>query len=134
MAEGLLRYLDLGEYNYDVASAGTAPSFVHPKAIGVMTELEIDISNHRSKHVKEFTGQSFDYVISLCGEDNCPSFVGRIGTSLHWPFPDPVSAAGIDEDALAGFRKVRDDIRNKLEKFMADPSSFRTDGPEFSLK
>jgi len=132
MAEGLL--IKLGGDKFEAESAGTIPSHVHPGAIGVMAELEIDISNHRSKHVREFTGQSFDFVISLCGEDNCPSFAGKVDRMLHWPFPDPVSAAGIDEDALAGFRKVRDDIRNKLEEFMADPSSFRTDGPEFSLK
>jgi arsenate reductase len=124
MAEGLLRHIAGGRF--EVCSAGTIPSHVHPRAIEVMAELNIDISAHRSKHVKEFTGQDFDFVISLCGENNCPSFVGRIGSSLHWPFPDPVGAAGSDEEVLEAFRKVRDAIKTKIEEFVTDPDSFAT--------
>jgi arsenate reductase len=122
MAEGLLRHL--GGEKFEVHSAGTIPSYVHPRAIQAMDELGIDISAHRSKHVSEFTGESFDFVISLCGENNCPSVIAKIGTSLHWPFPDPVSAAGRENDILAGFRKVRDAIKARIEEFIADPHSF----------
>ncbi|GEM_PF-302985 len=122
MAEGLLRHIDPD--SFEVRSAGTAPSHVHPKAIDAMAELGIDISSQRSKHTREFSGERFNYVISLCGEDNCPAFLGEFGKSLHWPFPDPVSAAGNNPDALAGFRKVRDDIKNKLREFAKNPASF----------
>lgn len=126
MAEGLLRHMSGNRF--EVASAGTVPSYVHPRAIQVMGELDIDISEHRSKHVREFTGQSFDYVISLCGEDNCPSFIGRVGTSLHWPSPDPVGATGTDEEVLSEFRKVRDAIKERLEGFVKNPDSFSSTG------
>lgn len=122
MAEGLLRHM--GGEKFEAESAGTIPSPVHPRAVEVMAELGIDISDHRSKHVKEFTGQDFDFIISLCGENNCPTFVGRIGTSLQWPFLDPVGAAGSDNEVLEEFRKVRDAIKNKIEEFAANPDSF----------
>jgi len=112
MAEGLLRHMAADRF--EVRSAGTAPSHVHPRAIEVMAELGIDISTHRSKHTSEFSGERFDYVISLCGEDNCPAFLGQAGKSLHWPFPDPV------EDGLDGFRKVRDAIGARLKRFVND--------------
>jgi arsenate reductase len=131
MAEGLLRQL-AGE-RFEARSAGTIPSRVHPRSIEVMAELNIDISNHRSKHLKEFTGQSFDFVISLCGEDNCPAFVGRVGTSLHWPFPDPIGVAGSDQDVLDAFRRIRDDIKAQIEEFAADPESFSA-APGFITK
>ncbi len=131
MAEGLLRHL-AGE-RFEVESAGTIPCFVHPRAIEVMGELGVDISGQRSKHVQEFQGQSFDYVISLCGENNCPSFIGKTDTSLHWPFPDPISASGTEEKVLGEFRTVRDAIRTKLEEFIADPGSFSSGGTEFLI-
>jgi arsenate reductase len=126
MAEGLLRHM--ADDRFEVKSAGIIPSYVHPRAVQVMAELGIDISNQRSKHVREFTGQSFDYVISLCGEDNCPSFIGEIGTSLHWPFPDPVSASGTEEEILQRFRSVRDAIKERLEEFVGNPDSFSSTG------
>lgn len=125
MAEGLLKHM-AGD-RFETESAGTIPCFVHPRAIQVMAELGIDISDQRSKHVQEFTGESFDFVISLCGKSNCPSFIGKIGTSLHWPFPDPISASGTEEKVLGEFRTVRDAIRTKLEEFIADPGSFSSD-------
>lgn len=131
MAEGLLRYM-AGD-RFQVESAGTVPSHVHPGAIEVMAELGIDISDHHSKHVREFTGQVFDFVISLCGENNCPSFVGNTGSSLHWPFPDPVGAAGSEEKVLREFRRVRDAIKARLEEFIADPGSFSSGGTEFLI-
>jgi arsenate reductase len=126
MAEGLLRHM-AGD-RFEAHSAGTIPSYVHHRAIQVMAELGIDISEHRSKHVQEFTGQSFDFVISLCGEDNCPSFIGKASTSLHWPFPDPVGAVGSEEEVLDESRKVRNAIKEKLEEFVRNPDSFPSTG------
>jgi arsenate reductase len=105
MAEGLLRH-DAGA-RFDVESAGTKPSFVRPEAIAVMRELGIDISGHRSKSVEEFTGQKFDYVITVCdnARETCPVFFGGAKT-LHHSFADP---ADID-----GFRNVRDELRSWL--------------------
>ncbi|MBN2379677.1 arsenate reductase ArsC [candidate division WOR-3 bacterium] len=132
MAEGLLRHL--GGHRFEAFSAGTVPSYVHPRVIQVMDESGIDVSNHRSKHVQEFTGQEFDFVISLCGVNNCPSFVGKTGASLHWPFPDPVGATGSEEDLLDGFRKLRDGIKSRIEDFVADPDSFKTSGPDIVIR
>src|SRR6202521_1675352 len=82
MAEGLLRH-DTGE-RFDVESAGTKPGIVRPAAIAVMKELAIDISGHRSKHVDEFEGQRFDYVITVCynARESCPVFFG-LAKRLH---------------------------------------------------
>jgi arsenate reductase (thioredoxin) len=90
MAEGLLRH-DAGG-RFDVESAGTKPSFVRPEAIMVMQELGIDISGHRSKSVKEFEGQRFDYVITVCNSsrESCPVFFGG-AQRLHSDFEDPAS-------------------------------------------
>lgn len=131
MAEGLLKHL--GGDRFDVKSAGTIPSYVHPRATQVMGELGIDISEQRSKHVREFTGQNFDFVISLCGEDNCPSFIGKAGTSLHWPFPDPVGTGGSEGEVLDAFRNVRDAIKARIEEFVESPGSFASQGPSFSV-
>ena len=88
MAEGLLRH-DAGE-RFDVESAGTKPGTVRPEAIAAMKELGIDISGHRSKHVDEFEGQRFDYVITVCdnAKESCPVFFGAV-KQLHHNFDDP---------------------------------------------
>jgi arsenate reductase len=108
MAEGLWRR---EADRFDVFSAGTKPSRVRPEAIAVMKEIGIDISGHRSKTVDEFAGQEFDYVITVCDHANeiCPVFPGKT-QRLHWPFEDPS-----DE---ASFRKVRDQIRDRIHSFL----------------
>ena len=113
MAEGLLRH-DAGE-GFEVASAGVAPSRVRPEAIQVMSEVGIDISGHRSKSVDEFTGQEFDYVITVCDNANeqCPIFPGKT-ERIHWSFEDPAAVQGDEETRLATFRRVRDEIRTRL--------------------
>ncbi|MES1254235.1 MAG: arsenate reductase ArsC [Acidobacteriota bacterium] len=120
MAEGLLRH-EAGE-RFDVASAGTAPSTVRPEAIAVMRELGIDISGHRSKHVDEFLGQSFDYVLTVCDHANevCPVYPGTTGRR-HRSFEDPAALQGSDEQRLAAFRRVRDELRAYLRTF-PDPT------------
>ena len=116
MAEGLLRH-DAGA-TFEVASAGVAPSHVRPEAIAVMSELSIDISMHRSKSVDEFTGQEFDYVITVCDNANeqCPVFPGTT-TRIHWSFEDPAAAQGDEPQRLSLFRRVRDEIRERLGEF-----------------
>jgi arsenate reductase (thioredoxin) len=110
MAEGLLRY-DAGE-RFDVESAGTKPSFVRPEAMAAMRELGIDISGHRSKSVAEFDGQKFDCVITVCdsARETCPVFFGA-AERLHHDFDDPAAFDGSEEERLALFRRVRDELR-----------------------
>jgi arsenate reductase len=116
MAEGLLRH-DAGE-RFEVESAGTKPSFVRPEAIAVMGELGIDISGHRSKSVKEFDGQKFDYVITVCdsARESCPVFFGG-AERLHHSFDDPAALDGSKEERLNLFRRVRDELRSYLRRF-----------------
>jgi len=116
MAEGLLRHL-AGD-RFDVASAGVAPTQVRPEAIAVMRELGIDISHHRSKSVDEFLGQDFDYVITVCDNANeqCPIFPSNT-KRIHWSFEDPAAAAGDEQARLAVFRRVRDEIFDRLRLF-----------------
>jgi arsenate reductase len=116
MAEGLLRH-DAGG-RFEVASAGTKPSQVRPEAVAVMAELGIDISGHRSKGVDEFTGQTFDYVLTVCGnaQESCPIFPGNTVT-IHHGFEDPAALQGSEEERLALFRRVRDEIREYLKSF-----------------
>jgi arsenate reductase len=113
MAEGLLRH-DAGR-RFDVFSAGTKPSHVREEAIAVMRELGIDISGHRSKSIDEFAGQSFDYVLTVCdnAKESCLIFPGNTAT-IHHAFEDPAAFQGSDQDRLALFRRVRDQIRQYL--------------------
>jgi arsenate reductase len=117
MAEGLLRH-DAGD-RFDVASAGTRPGHVRPEAVEVMQELGIDLSSHRSKHVEEFAGQRFDFVLTVCdnARESCPVFPGH-GTRLHHAFDDPAALEGTDAERLAIFRRVRDEIREFLRGFL----------------
>jgi arsenate reductase (thioredoxin) len=116
MAEGLLRH-DAGE-RFDVESAGTRASFVRPEAITVMRESGIDMSAHRSKNVDEFEAQHFDYVITVCdnARESCPVFFGE-SPKLHQDFEDPAVFTGSDEERLAVFRRVRDELRTYLRDF-----------------
>jgi len=114
MAEGVLRHYGSGRY--EIFSAGTKPSFVNPVAIQVMKEIGIDISRYRSKHVAEFKGQSFAYVITVCNtaKESCPFFPGNT-KRLHWEFPDPPHSEAVTESAIGEFLKVRDMIHEKFK-------------------
>jgi arsenate reductase len=118
MAEGLLRHE--GGSDYDVFSAGTRPSSVRPEAIAVMREVGIDISGHRSKPVDEFGGQTFDYVITVCdnARDNCPIFPGG-AVRLHWSLEDPAAVEGSDAERLAAFRRIREQLHQRVKTFLA---------------
>jgi arsenate reductase len=117
LAEGVLRAA-AGDF-LNVASAGSKPAgYVHPLAIRAMGEIGIDISAHRSKHLSEFLAQNVETVITVCGnaDQACPVFPGQVNRH-HWPFDDPAHAAGTDEEKLAVFRRVRDEIRAKFEAY-----------------
>ena len=100
---------------------GHDPGNVRAEAIVVMKELGIDISGHRSKHVNEFQGQSFDYVLTVCdnAKESCPLFAGH-SQRIHKAFEDPAALQGTQEERLAFFRRVRDEIRDYLETFPVD--------------
>lgn len=116
MAEGLLVH-DASD-RFEVESAGTRPGHVRSEAIAVMKEIGIDISGHRSKHVDEFQGQSFDYVLTVCdnAKESCPIFSGP-SKHIHKGFEDPAALQGTEEERLALFRRVRDEIRDYLKVF-----------------
>ncbi len=115
MAEGLLR--DLAADRFEVHSAGTEATLVRPLAIRAMDEVGIDISGQESKRLEVYLDQPFDYVITVCDEANeaCPIFPGA-KNRLHWSFEDPSRAEGSEDVRLAVFRRVRDAIRECIEK------------------
>ena len=119
MAEGLWRH-EAGD-RFEVFSAGTKPTQVRPEAVAVMREIGIDISGHRSKSVDEFTGQPFDYVITVCGNADaaCPAFPGA-AKRLHWPFEDPAAVEGSEEQRQHAFREVRDQLHRRIVAFVRE--------------
>ncbi len=122
MAEALLNKLGSGKWK--AQSGGVFPSYVHPLAIRVMEEVEIDISQQTSKSMNQFLSEPFDYIITLCDEaaNSCPAFPGQ-GKRLHWPFEDPAAAFGPVEERLVVFRRIRDEIKGKIEELLkSDPS------------
>ncbi|MCQ2230702.1 MAG: arsenate reductase ArsC [Paludibacteraceae bacterium] len=117
MAHGILQSLDP---QLAVHSAGIRPaSEVHPLGVKVMEEIGIDISSHYPKSVDQYIGESWDYVITVCGgaNESCPVFSGKVGKRLHIGFDDPDAFQGTDEELLAEFRRVRDEIRREMQKF-----------------
>ncbi len=119
LAEGILRAA-AGDL-IDVHSAGSKPAgYVHPKAIQVLKEIGLDISGHRSKSMNEFLAQRIDTVITVCGnaDQACPMFPGQVHR-FHWGFDDPAHATGTEEEILATFRRVRDQIRLVFEAYAA---------------
>ncbi|MRR07009.1 MAG: arsenate reductase ArsC [Deltaproteobacteria bacterium] len=118
MAEGIANHF-LGD-KVEAVSAGTESSYVNPKAIEALREIGVDISGHRSKNLDEFSGQKFDYVITLCGDANekCPLFFGGV-RRIHLGFPDPAKTTGSEEEILDDFRKVRDEVKVTLLDFFA---------------
>lgn len=118
MAEGFLRAL-AGD-RFEVASAGTEAMRVHPLAIRVMAEVGIDLTGHTSKTLDQFLGQPWDYVITVCdsARARCPLFPART-TRLDWSLDDPAGATGTDPERLETFRRVRDEIRARLQAWLA---------------
>ena len=116
LAEGIAR--SVAPAGTKVWSAGSRPTSVRPEAIAVLEEIGIDISRHRSKAVAEIPAAEVDTVITLCGEEECPLFLGQ-ATRLHWGLPDPAAVAGSEQDRLNAFRRTRDELRRRLEAFFA---------------
>ena len=116
MAHGILKHI---HPDAEVCSAGVRPaSEVHPLAVKVMSEIGIDISGHYPKNVSEYLGQSWDYVITVCGgaKENCPSFTGRVVTGLHIGFDDPDAFTGTESEIIDEFRRVRDEILDSMSQ------------------
>ena len=119
MAEGLLRHM-AGD-RLEVESAGTEATRVHPLAIRAMAELGIDVQGQTSKTLDRFLEDRWDYVVTVCDSANerCPIFPGA-KHRIHWSFEDPSAAAGTDDERLAVFRRVRDEIAGRLRAWIKD--------------
>jgi arsenate reductase len=113
MADGIINHDYAGQV--EAFSAGTESGGLNQKAIEVMAELGINISTNRSDHLDKYQGQTFDYVITLCGDphDKCPLFVGG-AERIHIGFDDPPKATGTEEEVMNVYRRVRDEIREQL--------------------
>ncbi|MBM4341225.1 MAG: arsenate reductase ArsC [Deltaproteobacteria bacterium] len=122
MAEGLMRFL--GGEGWKIQSAGIISSYVHPLAIRAMEEIGIDISGQTSKSMDQFRNEQFDYVVTLCDHAAmvCPNFPGK-AKRIHWPFEDPAGVIGTVEERFVVFRRVRDEIKTKIEEFLKSRSS-----------
>lgn len=117
MAEALFR--SLAGDRFESFSAGTHPTAVNPRAIRAMAEVDIDISSYRSQSVEQYVDQNFDYVITVCdhARESCPVFPNA-QQSLHWPFEDPAVAPGNEDEIMSVFRKVREQIKRRIEEFV----------------
>ena len=120
MAEGIAR--SLAPAGTKIWSAGSRPTNVRPEAIAVLREIGIDISGHRAKAVAEIPAAEVDTVITLCGEEECPVFLGK-ATRLHWGLPDPAAVNGSQAERLDAFRRVRDELRRRIADFVTRPGS-----------
>ena len=125
MAEGFLKSFDS---ELEVFSAGTIPAEkVNPNSVIVMEEVGIDISSQSPQNVDEFVDQSFDSVITVCdnAKEVCPVFTGHVKHQFHIPFDDPAVAIGTDEEILAVYRRVRDEIKKEFTQFYNDKIKYQ---------
>ena len=124
MAEGWLRHL--AGSRFDVLSAGTNPVGLNPRAAAAMAEVGIDISRQRSKHVDEVLGCNPQYIVTVCdrAKETCPTIRGEAAT-LHWNFDDPAEAQGSDEDRAKVFRRVRDEVAEKVRSWLEAEKELR---------
>ncbi len=112
MAEGLFKHI-YGD-KYDVHSSGINPKGVNPLSIEIMAEIGIDISNYSSTNLKEYHGQEFDYVITLCNDENCPVFLNG-KKYIHHGFKDPGTYSKNNMEKIDIFRLIRDEIRDWIK-------------------
>ena len=130
MAEGMLRHW--ADDRFEVFSAGTEPTEVRPEAVAVMDEIGIDIRGHRAKHLAEFRGQEFGWLITVCDRAwrECSAVPG-VENPAHWGIEDPAAVEGDEAERLAAFRAVRQDISNRLHMFIlaAGRSDIRDPNP-----
>jgi thioredoxin type arsenate reductase len=120
MAEGWLK--TLGSDRYDVKSAGLEAHGLNPRAVQVMKEAGVDISGHTSDVIDPEILNQADYVITLCGhaDEHCPAISNKNAVKWHWGFDDPAKATGTEEEIMNRFRDVRDAIKSRVEKFIAE--------------
>lgn len=116
MAEGIAR--SIAPSGVKISSAGSAPSRLSPLAVRALSEIGIDSSGQRSKHVDEIPPGDVELVVTLCAEEVCPVFLGK-ARRVHWGLPDPAAAAGDEEARLESFREVRDELRRRLARLFA---------------
>ena len=133
MGEGFLR--ELGGERYEVHSAGSEPAErVHPLAIKAMAEVGIDISDHVPKDLGVYDDESFDLVITVCGgaKQSCPIFLGA-NANVHWDLEDPAEAEGSEEERMAFFREIRDEIRRRVKHLVETGEALNDDGDSVHL-
>ena len=119
MAEAWFRRL--GGEEIEVTSAGSQPAAIHPLAVQVMAERGLDLFGHRSKHLEELLGTPFDIVLTVCDHAAavCPLFPGP-AKRVHWGLADPAAVSGPEQLRLEAFRRTRDDLRRRIERFLAE--------------
>ncbi len=117
LAEGIAR--SLAPAGITVWSAGSRPTSVRPEAIAVLKEIGVDISAHRSKSVTEIPAAEVDVVVTLCGEEECPVFLGK-ARRLHWGLPDPAAVGGSEAERLSAFRAVRDELQRRIAALLSE--------------
>jgi arsenate reductase len=123
MAEALLR--KLGSDKFEAYSAGLEPKDIHPLTIEVLKEIGIEIAGQKSKDMKEYFGkQTFQYLVTVCdnADEKCPTTWPGVMHRYHWAFEDPAAAKGTHEEQMNKFRKVRDQIKDRIEAWLKDPS------------
>lgn len=110
----------MGGERFEVYSAGTRPKGINPYTVRVLEEHQIGVEGERSKHVSEFEGQSFDYVITVCDSaaEECPIFPGA-PERIHWSLQDPAAVEGTDEERLDAFRRTVIELKTRLSTFVA---------------
>lgn len=119
MAEAFWNELGAGEW--EAHSAGSKPAgYVHPLAVQVMKEAGTDLSGYESKSLERFRDEPFDLVVTVCGNarESCPTLPGA-ARMVHWPFDDPAHAEGSEDEKLSVFRRVRDQIRERISRFLS---------------
>ena len=116
MAEAIAR--SLAPAGVEIYSAGSAPTSVHSHAIRVLSEIGLDAHGQGSKSVERVPRERIGTVITLCAEEVCPAWFGD-ASRLHWPLPDPAETEGSDEDVLAAFRSVRDELKSRIAEHFA---------------
>jgi thioredoxin type arsenate reductase len=120
MADGFLNAI--GGHLYEVQSAGLEAHGLNPRAVKVMAEAGIDISNNASKTIDAETLNRATYVVTLCGhaDEHCPVILNPNVIKWHWGFDDPAKATGTEEEIMDQFRAVRDAIKSRIEQFVQD--------------
>ena len=113
---------ELGGEAFEVLSAGIETHGVNPRAVLVMAEAGVDIARHTSNRVEEYLDREIDLLVSVCSgaKEACPVFTGKVAERQHWPFHDPAGATGSEEEILGEFRRVRDEIKARIERYLKE--------------